>query len=304
MKERSAHERFVASVVGLGSHGGSIGCPFRGTVTAAPSPGTQGTGSPHSDGTLGVMSRLQAGSRIGVSIVDIESSDVGGALDEGAVVEEVADESPAAQTGLRIGDIFVEYDRERVRSARQLARLVQETPAGREVSARVVRNGERLRLDVTPEEGPGILAAMAEKVPEMDGVRRELRRVFPSFPRTDRGPGSGFDGALLGDGRRLGVGVADVGPQLLEYFGVDGGVLVTGVESDSVAATAGLRAGDVITSVGGQSVDDVGMLRRIIGGIEPPATVKVVLTRDGSEMTLEARFEGEAHSSRRRGRNI
>ncbi len=45
------------------------------------------------------------------------------------------------------------FDGERVRSARQLSRLVAETPAGRTVAVAVVRNGERLSLDVRPEEG-------------------------------------------------------------------------------------------------------------------------------------------------------
>jgi S1-C subfamily serine protease len=42
-------------------------------------------------------------------------------------------DSAAAKGGVKAGDVVVEFDGERVRSARQLTRLVQETPAGRAV---------------------------------------------------------------------------------------------------------------------------------------------------------------------------
>jgi S1-C subfamily serine protease len=72
---------------------------------------------------------LRAGSRIGVSIRDLEEADKSTAkgATSGVVVEEVATESPAEKAGIRKGDVIVEFDGERVRSARQLTRLVQET---------------------------------------------------------------------------------------------------------------------------------------------------------------------------------
>ena len=75
------------------------------------------------------------GSRLGVSIRDVEESDskTAKAAGAGVIVEEVATDSPAEKAGIRKGDVIVEFDGERVRSVRQLTRLVQETPAGRTV---------------------------------------------------------------------------------------------------------------------------------------------------------------------------
>lgn len=80
------------------------------------------------------------GSRIGLSIQDIESTGTG-RMRDGAYVEGVNDESPAAVAGFEVGDIVTAFDGERVRGARQLARLVRETPVGRTVTATVERDG-------------------------------------------------------------------------------------------------------------------------------------------------------------------
>jgi membrane-associated protease RseP (regulator of RpoE activity) len=72
---------------------------------------------------------------------------------EGAVVVSVVPGSAADKGGLRAGDVIVEYDKERVRSASQLARMVRETPAGRFVRVGAVRDGKRIELAVAPDAG-------------------------------------------------------------------------------------------------------------------------------------------------------
>lgn len=73
------------------------------------------------------------GGRIGISVVDLNSPETRGSLTEGAVVRSVTPEGPADGAGLENGDVIVAFDGERVRGARQLSRLVQETPVGRDV---------------------------------------------------------------------------------------------------------------------------------------------------------------------------
>lgn len=238
------------------------------------------------------------GSHIGVSVRDVEDLDADdAAVSEGAVVDDIRRDSPAADAGLEEGDVIVEFDGERVRSARQLARLVAETPAGRSVATSIVRAGERMELSVTPERGPDLLSAALEG--SLGDVRRlrELR-VAPAIPEwSDRG----FDFRFFPRPGRLGVGVEAVSGQLADYFGVDAGVLVTSVRQDSVAAAAGLRAGDVITAVDGRTVDDVGALQRRLDGVGPGESFTITLMRDRTEMSLTATLE-EADAPARPGR--
>ena len=82
------------------------------------------------------------GAQIGVSIRDFNDDELkAGKVTTGVVIEDVEADSPAQKAGFKAGDIVVEFDGERVRSTRQFTRLVQETVAGRAVTAAVTRDG-------------------------------------------------------------------------------------------------------------------------------------------------------------------
>lgn len=219
---------------------------------------------------------LLGGSRIGLSIEDVADDD---AAEEGAVVHDVRPESPASAAGFAEGDVVVEFDGERVRSARQLTRHVQETPAEHTVEAIVMRDGSRVQLEVTPESG---LAAMAS-MPALRNLGEIVSRVVPGAGRD-----LAFDFRFRRGSVRLGVNVQELAPQLAEYFGVDDGVLVSSVAEESVASAAGLQAGDVITSVDGRAVDDIDRLRRRLAAVDPGEEVAIGVTRSGRELELTA----------------
>ena len=92
------------------------------------------------------------GSHIGVTVRDLEPTEPNASAG-GAVITNVTPSSPAATAGFQVSDVVVEFDGERVRSARQFARLVQETPPGRQVRTTVVRDGKRQDLAITPASG-------------------------------------------------------------------------------------------------------------------------------------------------------
>ena len=218
------------------------------------------------------------GSRIGLSIEDVTEDD---AVNEGAAVRDVLPDSPAESAGFVDGDVVVEFDGERVRSSRQLTRLVQETPAGRTVGTAVMRDGRRVELDVTPESGA--IAA----VPSLEILGERLGNVYSRIA-PEVGRNFTFDVWTRPGTARLGVNVQELSSQLADYFGVDDGVLVTSVDEESAAADAGLQAGDVITSVDGRSVDDINNLRRRLSVVDPGEEVSIGVTRAGRELDLTA----------------
>ena len=95
------------------------------------------------------------GSQIGVGIRDLPDADIK-AGKAGVQIEDVREASPAAQAGIKAGDVVTSFDGERVRSARQFARLVEETPAGRSVKTQVLREGKAVDLTVTPSAGENL----------------------------------------------------------------------------------------------------------------------------------------------------
>lgn len=220
------------------------------------------------------------GAEIGVQVAE--------GKDGGVLVEEVRPDSPAEKAGLKPSDTIVEFDGERVRSTRQFGRLVQETPPGRAVKAGVMRAGRRLDVQITPREGRGVLERGV-----FDGDRLRERLGDLDMLR-DRLPRGGFDFNFnmpdILSGRRLGVAVEEIGDQLAQYFGAKQGVLVASVADGSAASRAGLKAGDVITSLDGQSIrsrDD--LVRALRDARADEVTIGIV--REKKEMSVTAKIE-------------
>jgi serine protease Do len=212
---------------------------------------------------------VTGGPQLGISVSDTAT---------GVRVDDVHAGSAAEKAGIREGDLVVEFDGERVRSALQLTRLVRETPEGRQVAVAVMRDGKRQALQATPELRE---PAAGNRDPEF-----LLRRLpYFNFEYGDRfpAPGSRFPASR----GRLGVTLQSLTPDLEEYFGArNGGALVSSVTPDSPAAKAGIKAGDVITSINGRSVTDADALTRELRALTGDVTI--VVMRDKKELTLKA----------------
>jgi S1-C subfamily serine protease len=234
------------------------------------------------------------GGELGVSIVDGQS---------GVEIEEVHADSAADKAGLKRGDVMLEFDGERVRSTRQLPRLIQETPSGRNVTATISRDGKRQDVQLTLSEGRDarvilgdsgrFFQGFTDRLPDMEREFRDLQknRDIPGFAYKFFGPDAGFSGG------RLGVTVDELTGQLATYFGAKEGVLVTSVSEGSSAETAGIKAGDVITSIDGEpvhsSADLIQSLRRT-----QTEDVSIGIIRDKKAQTLKAKVEAPRRTPR------
>jgi len=147
--------------------------------------------------------------RLGISMTDV----VGG---EGAVVSEVQERSPAAQAGLRKGDVVVGLNGRPVRGAAELRARLGVVPVGETIQLQVRRAGETHTLKATVgaiESGASGGAALQE-----------------------------LAGAAFQDAEKSGLA------------GRNRAVLVTSVKPESPAFRHGLRAGDLIVGVNGRRV--------------------------------------------------
>ena len=253
------------------------------------------------------------GVRLGITVANLDDEQA--RTTAGALVTGVREDSPAAKAGLKEKDVIREYDGEKVRSARQLSRLVDETAPGRTVGVAATRDGKRVELHVTPEAAEGRMSAIAPGQPGHGELAPWNFDRMPHVHPPDLGPGDRrfyfespegqhfkFHGPAEGDDDvfsmevphprgRLGIGIQELSDQLAEYFGTRDGVLVSSVTQDSPAAKAGLRAGDVITTVNDTTVTSARALVDAVQKAQDGATVKLGYVRDKKPATATATLQ-------------
>jgi serine protease Do len=106
---------------------------------------------------------------------------------------------------------------------------------------------------------------------------------------------SGVKDQLIKTGRvarsRIGVSIQDVNAQLAESFGLDRprGALVGMVENDSPGEQGGIKAGDVILKVDGETVETSSQVPVMIAGKKPGTPVAIEVWRNGSPKELSVR---------------
>jgi membrane-associated protease RseP (regulator of RpoE activity) len=88
----------------------------------------------------------------------------------------------------------------------------------------------------------------------------------------------------------IGVSLTDLTPELREFFGAskDAGVLVSSVVERGPAAKAGVRVGDVITTVNGKNVAGLRDLREAIRENRAGDSIRIELLRGKSRQTVMA----------------
>src|SRR4030095_8255028 len=103
---------------------------------------------------------------------------------------------------------------------------------------------------------------------------------------------------------QLGVTVQTMSLDMADALGLKEarGVLVSDVSPGSAADKAGLKRGDVITSLNGQQVRDMNTLRNRVAAAGPGSTADVTIVRDGAEKQVKVTLEAaDGRRASRRG---
>ncbi|HEX3472196.1 MAG TPA: PDZ domain-containing protein [Silvibacterium sp.] len=215
----------------------------------------------------------------------------------GAEIITVDHDAPAGKVGLRIHDVILQMNGQQIQGVEQLRRMLRETPAGRSIVLVVSRDGQQLTINVQLADRATIEQdawSQHRTVPDLDD-----EGTYALLGPSGRGMGNGFFGAFSIGGSSVGVDLDPLGSQLADYFGIkDGqGLLVKHVAENSPASTAGLKAGDVITKVNGESMATLNTWMKTIHA-NRGKQVQITIVRNRKEQTVnlqagDAKHKGE-----------
>ena len=251
---------------------------------------------------------------LGVDIRDVSDDQIGVLKlkeSRGAEILRVDHDGPAGKAGLHEHDVIVQMNGQTVEGEEQLRRMLHETPAGRMVSLVISRDGQQQTVTakmanreeverqawqqhmtvldpdgvsgpVTPPAGGGASSGGGAAPRGGMGFFHGGGPVVSASPRGEHG----FLGTMMGV-PYTGATLEPIGPQLAEFFGVQGGsgLLVRSVEANSPAATAGLKAGDVVVKLNQASVAGIGDWSKTVHDSKGKP-VPVTVLREKKEQTL------------------
>ncbi|HEY3786233.1 MAG TPA: PDZ domain-containing protein [Steroidobacteraceae bacterium] len=203
----------------------------------------------------------------------------------GARIDDVSPGGPAAEAGLRSGDVIVSVNGTDVKgndTARQVMHLMHAVTPDSKVKVRVLREGKPREFVISARRGialgelhgPPGLPDGDLRLPEVMMFHRPLAQME----------------------------LATLTPQLGRYFGSDKGVLVVRAPRDSGFK---LQDGDVILAIDGREPTSGSHATRILGSYQPGEKISLKLMRDHKVMTVETTLpEAEHPGSERRVRMI
>lgn len=174
--------------------------------------------------------------------------------DRGVLIDRILTdigETPATKAGLKVDDVILSYEGERVDEARELQNMVALTPPGTTVTMEVWRDGKKINIPVTIEEQPeDFFAAGRGLMPEPGEEPVPTRELTIDT---------------------LGIEVAVVDEERARRYGWDydeevrGRLIVTKVEPLSEAAVTGIQPGDLIMEVQGKQITSLPQLKEALG---------------------------------------
>jgi serine protease Do len=185
---------------------------------------------------------------------------------QGALVATVNPATPAAEAGLKSGDVVIKVGGDTVKTPKDLSRLVADLSPGDKKLLTVWRNGKS--VDV------GVVAGST------DGGTKQAA-------------------AEQGDGKSnqpsLGIGLANLTPEARQQLNLPRdaeGVVVASVNPDKGAAEAGIRTGDLIVSVNGNPIRDASEAKKAVvdAGKSGRKSVLLLIERDGNKTFVAVPF--------------
>jgi serine protease Do len=205
---------------------------------------------------------------LGVAIQDLTpelATQFGITETKGVLVSDVMEDSPAKKAGFERADVIIEYDGKSMDSPTHLRNAVAQTPIGKKVSVKLIRDKKSKTIEVAIVEQPKSLG--------QPSAEESRESVVPT--------------GLLSD-----LEVHELNEELTTRYGLkasERGVVVVRVKSGSTAEEMGVREGDVILEVNRKAVGSLKSYEQAASGLAKDQAVLLLLRRKGQTIYLTLR---------------
>jgi len=212
----------------------------------------------------------------------------------GAVITLIDHDAPAGQMGLKVNDVVLELNGQKVEGAEQLRRMLKEIPAGRKVSLVISREGNMQTLTVELANRKAMEHDVWNKIGSGDDVFTQApgMGILSGGNGGDAPAPGGFHVPFFGSSLNVGALVEPLTSQMAEYLGVPNGLMVKQVARKSEAAAAGLKAFDVILKVGPEAVTNLAGWDRALRANQGKS-VQVTILRDKKQQTVTLQVDSK-----------
>jgi serine protease Do len=240
---------------------------------AAINPGNSGGALVNVRGELvGINTAIfsQSGGNMGIGFAvpsNMARSIMGQLVQTGKVVliSDVMDDSPAKKAGFERADVIIEYDGKPMDSSAHLRNAVAQTPVGKKVAVKILRDKQPKIIELTIAEQPKSMTQSGEE---------------------DAGDSATPTGVLSG------LDVRELTEELTSRYGLksgERGVVIVRVKPGSSAEELGVREGDMIMEINRQAVTSVKAYERMAGKLQKDQSVLLLLKRQGRTIYLTLR---------------
>jgi serine protease Do len=175
--------------------------------------------------------------------------------ENGVLVGDVIEGSPAEKAGLQRGDVIVAFDGKKIEDPNQIRNMVAKIEPGGEVEATIIRNNQEMKKKITISELPS-----------------DMQKPSPGA----------YDNLLKG------ITVQDLNPEIYDKFSIPKkvtGVVITDIPEDSPAAGA-LVQGDIIQEINRKKISNIKDYEKVVSRIKSETDILLFVYRGGTSVYI------------------
>ena len=172
---------------------------------------------------------------------------------EGVIVTEIMKDSPAEKAGIKVEDIILAINSEKIKNVTQLTTKIGSTDPGTKINLKILRGGDEKTISITIGEFPA-------DEPQAKAEKKSIQN--------------------------LGFSVSDLTPAIQRQYDIsdDEGIVITRVDQTSDAYRAGLREGDLILKLNRKSVNSSDEFYNALQEVESDQPIALYIKRGDQKL--------------------